>query len=195
VSATRGDADPGSFLQLATYEKGSYSPGAGLPRRALWYFVNESVFRSGYFPLSSLKRYLLRLFGASIGTNVVIKPHVNIKLPWRLAVGDDCWIGEEVWIDNLDQVTIGANSCISQGAYFCTGSHDPRQRTFPLITRPILIGNGVWIGARAVVLGGVTVEDNAVVGAGATVTKNVPGNHLVVGGPVRDLGDIRPVGL
>ncbi|QDT55839.1 Galactoside O-acetyltransferase [Caulifigura coniformis] len=194
MSAPHRDAHPESFLRLGTYEKGSYTPGAGLPRRVLWYLVNEFIFHSGYFPLSSLKRVLLRQFGASIGKRVVIKPHVNIKFPWRLSIGDYCWIGEEVWIDNLDAVTIGPNSCVSQGAYLCTGSHDPRQRSFPLITRPIVIGNGAWIGAHAVVLGGVTVEDNAVVGAGAIVNKNVPGNHLVVGSPVRDLGDVRPAG-
>ena len=188
-------ADPAStssFLQLGEYRNTGYTPGASLVCRVLWYVVNEAVFRTGWFPFSALKRALLRLFGATIGPGVVIKPHVNIKFPWRLAVGEQSWIGEEAWIDNLDRVSIGQNCCVSQGVYLCTGGHDPRQPSFPLVTRPIVIRDGVWVGARALVLGGVTIENNAVVAAGTTVNKNVAGNDLVVGAAGVSKGPVRP---
>ena len=61
--------------------------------------------KRSWFPISGFKRFLLRLFGAKIGKGVVIKPCVNIKYPWKLRIGNYVWIGENVWIDNLDTVT------------------------------------------------------------------------------------------
>lgn len=98
--------------------------GANSLVRICWYVFNILFFKNSLNPISSLKVLLLKLFGAKIGTGVVIKPGVNIKYPWKLSVGNDSWIGEEVWIDNLSQVTIGSSVTISQGALLLTGSHD-----------------------------------------------------------------------
>ncbi len=81
-------------------------------------------------------------------------------------MGDHCWIGQEAWIDNLDQVTLESDVCLSQGVYLCTGSHDHRSPTFELKTAPIVVKHGAWIAARAIVLGGAVVERGEVVGAG-----------------------------
>jgi putative colanic acid biosynthesis acetyltransferase WcaF len=124
--------------------------------------VNALVFDSWWFPVSAPKRALLRWFGAKIGAGVVIKPRVNIKYPWNLKVGDHTWIGEQVWIDSLAEISIGANVCISQGAYLLTGNHDYRDETFGLITRPIAIQDSAWIGAFAVVCPGVTIRRDSV---------------------------------
>ena len=67
---------------------------------------------------------MLTMFGARIGANVVLKPNIRVKFPWRLRIDDNSWVGQDVWIDNLAQVDIGSDTCISQGAYLCTGSHD-----------------------------------------------------------------------
>ena len=61
---------------------------------------------------------------------VVIKPNVKIKYPWNLYIGNNSWLGEKVWIDNLDIVSVGNNCCISQGAYLLTGNHDYRSEYF-----------------------------------------------------------------
>ena len=76
-----------------------------------WYLFNNLIFNS-FLPFSTLKVFLLRLFGAEIGRNVIIKPYVKIKYPWNLKIYDNCWIGEEVWIDNLADVVIKKNCCI-----------------------------------------------------------------------------------
>jgi len=120
-----------------------------------------------------------------MGTGVVIKSQVRIKYPWRLVVGDHCWIGQEVWIDNLADVQLGSHVCVSQRSYLCTGSHDHRQRTFDLITKPITVRNGAWLGAGCLVLGGVTVEANAIVAAGSVVTKDVAAATIVAGNPAK----------
>ena len=116
---------------------------------------------------------LLRMTGASVGAGVVIKPRVTIKYPWKLTVGDNSWIGEQVWIDNLDQVTIGAHVCISQGALLLCGNHDYKKPTFDLITGPIVLENGVWIGAKASVGPGVTCGSYSVLAMGSVATKNL----------------------
>jgi len=166
-SLAQRDSASSVVRNLAAYDNSNFDPGRGRVVRAVWYFLSLMAFESGWFPVSRLKRVLLRLFGAGVGRGVVIKPHVRIKYPWRLAVGDHCWIGEGAWIDNLAQVTLETDVCISQDAYLCTGSHDHRSPTFELRTDPILVKHGAWIAARAIVLGGAVVEQGEVVPAGA----------------------------
>ena len=173
------------WVSLAEYCDGGYKPGRSAIVRTLWYFVSLVVFESGWFPVYGMKRWLLRRFGASIGRGVVIKPHVRIKYPWRLRIGSHCWIGEEAWIDNLADVEIGDDACLSQGVYLCTGSHDHRRATFNLIVKPIIIEAQAWIAARAVLLPGVTIGCGAVVAAGSIVTKDVPAGVIAGGSAAR----------
>jgi len=169
---------------LAAYRNDGYSPGRGRVVRGLWYFVSLALFESGWFPVSAPKAWILRWFGASVGRGLVIRPGVRIKFPWRLHVGDDCWIGQDVWIDNLDQVTIASDVCISQGAYLCTGSHDHRSVLFELRTGPIEIGHGAWLAARCIVLRGVRIPPGTVIGAGSVVSpQGCQTETVVIGSP------------
>lgn len=185
VSASPLEPPAPSCVNLASFCNAFYDPGRGRLVRTLWYFVSLLFFESGWFPWSAAKRRLLRCFGARVGRGVVIKPQVRIKYPWRLTVDDHAWIGQEVWIDNLIDVAIGSHVCVSQRAYFCTGSHDHRRSTFDLITRPITIEPGAWVGAGAILLGGVTVEANAIAAAGSVVVEDVPAGTIVAGVPAR----------
>ncbi|MEZ6042912.1 MAG: putative colanic acid biosynthesis acetyltransferase [Planctomycetaceae bacterium] len=135
-----------------------------------WYFVSVLFVECAWNPLSSVRVWLLRLFGASIGDGVVIRPNVRVKYPWRLTIGNDCWIGRDVWIDNLDDVVLASDVCISQAAYLCTGSHDHRSATFELQTGPIRVGHGAWICCRAVLLKDVVVMPMEIVSANAVRT-------------------------
>ncbi len=135
---------------LSKYDNSWYNPG-GFLKRTIWYYVNVLFFINPLNPSSFLKKLLLKLFGASIGKGVVIKPGVNIKYPWKLKIDDYTWIGENVWIDNLDEVIIGKNCCISQGALLLCGNHDYKITTFDLIIGPITLEDGVWIGAQSTV--------------------------------------------
>ena len=180
--------DEESFVDLGAFSNPEYDPGRGKLIRTVWYFVSLLVFESGLLPVSGLKRRVLRWFGATIGEGLVIKPHVRIKFPWRLTIGNHCWIGQEVWIDNQADVSIGNHVCVSQRTYFCTGSHDHRSRTFDLITKPIRIGDGAWLGAGSMVLGGATVHSNAVVAGGSLVVKDVPASTIVGGNPAKPIG-------
>ena len=159
---------------LAAYDNSDFDPGRGIIVRTLWYYVSLTVFEHGWAPISGFKVWLLRMFGASIGRGFVLKPNVRIKFPWKLTVADDCWIGQDVWIDNLDQVTLESDVCISQGAYLCTGSHNHRSPTFELKTAPIHVKHGAWIAAKAILLQGAVIELGEVVPAGAVVGNRKP---------------------
>lgn len=142
---------------------------------------------------SGLKVALLKLFGAKLGQGVVIKPAVNIKYPWKLQIGDHSWIGEEAWIDNLSDVIIGRNVTISQGSFILTGSHDHRKETFDLITAPVLLEDGVWICAKAIVLGGVNCRSHSILSTNSVANKDLEPYTIYKGNPaiavkVRNLG-------
>ena len=179
--------------RLAWYDHTRHDPGRSRLVRALWYIVSLIVFESGWFPLSRAKSAILRLFGAHVGRGLVIKPNVRIKYPWRLTVGDHCWIGQECWIDNIAEVYLAEDVCLSQASYLCTGSHDHRRPEFDLIARPIHVGAGGWVGARAVLLPGVTVGRGSVVGAGAVVAANVEDGDVVAGNPAVPIRKAQPL--
>lgn len=168
---------------LSRYDNSWYDPGAGSIKRTLWYFVNVLFIKNHLNPIKGLKVRLLRLFGAKIGKDVVIKPGVNVKYPWLLSIGDYSWIGEDVWIDNLAQVTIGANCCISQGAMLLTGNHNYKLPTFDLMVRPIIIEEGAWVGAKCVVCPGITIGSHAVLSVGSIASSTILSNSIYKGNP------------
>lgn len=168
---------------LSNYTTGEYSPGRGKLIQACWYFVNILFFKNSLSVISSFKVSLLRMFGASVGRGVVIKPNVNIKYPWKLVIDDHSWIGEGVWIDNLADVTIGKNVCLSQGAMLLTGNHNYRKETFDLITKPITIEDGVWIGAKAVVCPGVLCKSHSILAVGSVANSELESYSIYQGNP------------
>jgi putative colanic acid biosynthesis acetyltransferase WcaF len=168
---------------LSAFNNDWYNPGAGALKRGMWYLTNILFFLNPMNPFSSLKRTLLRCFGAKIGHGVVIKPMVNIKYPWNLSIGHHSWIGEKVWIDNLTEVTIGSNVCISQGAMLLCGNHNYKKSTFDLMVGKITLEDGVWIGARATVCPGVTCKNHSVLTVGSIATKTLEAHGIYSGNP------------
>lgn len=148
-------------VDLSKYDNSWYNTGANTLKRTLWYFINILFIMNPLLPISCIKVWVLRMFGAEIGKNVVIKPSVNIKYPWNLKIGDNTWIGEKVWLDNLVQISIGSNCCISQGAMLLCGNHNYKKETFDLIVDTITIEDGCWIGAKAMVCPGVTMRTHS----------------------------------
>ena len=165
-------------MQLAKYQKTS-----GLAERPkyfvmLWMLFGEPLVRSS-IPGTKFRMLLLRLFGAKIGGDVVIKPRVQIKYPWKLSIGDNSWIGERVWIDNLAEVSIGHDVCVSQGAYLCTGSHDWSRPTFDLVIKPIILEAHSWVCAKAIIGPGSVLGQGAVVGLGCVFSGRLKPWHIM----------------
>ena len=169
---------------LSKYDNTWYNPGNKVVC-VLWYFVNVVFFVSHIIPLSGLKVWLLKLFGAKVGLSVVIKPGVNIKYPWKLVIGDYSWIGEDVWIDNLDQVIIGSNVCISQGAMLLCGNHNYKKTTFDLMVNEIILEEGVWLGAKSIVCSGVTCKTHAILSAGSIANIDLEPYTIYQGNPAK----------
>jgi putative colanic acid biosynthesis acetyltransferase WcaF len=166
------EAPDNQWVRLDRFDARKFDRGRSRIVEALW-LICGGLFVSSGLPGSLLRVLILRAFGARIAPGVVIKPHVRIKFPWRLSIGAHTWIGEDVWIDNLAQVSIGAQCCISQAAYLCTGSHNWSKETFDLVTKPIVIEDGAWICAKATIGPGVRVGEGAVLALGSVATRNL----------------------
>jgi putative colanic acid biosynthesis acetyltransferase WcaF len=165
---------------LSSFEVGSYKAGPKW-KVLTWYFVNYFIIASVLPWPYRFKTFLLRSFGAKVGKRLVIKTLVRIKNPWRLNIGDNCWIGESVWIDNLENVSIGNNVCISQGAMLLTGNHDYTLSNFPYRLGGIIIEDGVWIGAKSVVCPGVICKSHSVLTVNSVASKKME-NYMVYSG-------------
>lgn len=152
-------------------------------RRLLWLLVNNTLFR--VVP-SFARNGLLRLFGAHIGKSLVYRT-VDIYDPANFSVGNMACIGPHVEIYCKDKVSIGDNSVISQRAYVCTGSHEVQSSVMALKTKPIYIGNDVWVASRAIILPGSNLGEGSVVAAGAVVAKSVSAWTIVGGNPAVEI--------
>ena len=131
------------------------------------------------------RRLLLRLFGAVIGKGVHVLPSCKVWQPWKLTMGDYSCLSENVDCYSVDQITIGDQVVVSQGAFLCCASHDITSPIMELTYKPIVIASQAWIAARAFIGPGVTVGEGAVVGACAVVTKDVEPWTVVAGNPAR----------
>ena len=171
--------------QLNKFTNNWYTSGASKPKMLLWYFVNLMFFTSRWLPVSAIKVALLRIFGAQVGSGVVIKPAVNIKYPWRLKIGNHVWIGEQVWIDNLENVEIGDHVCISQGAMLLCGNHNYKKSTFDLMVGKIILEEGTWIGAQTVVCPGVVCKSHAILTVGSVATSELKAYTIYQGNPAK----------
>jgi putative colanic acid biosynthesis acetyltransferase WcaF len=166
---------------LSKFNNAWYQPGSRV-RRALWYVVHELFICTGH-PFGSLRIMLLRLFGAEVGKGVVVKPRVRVKYPWKLKVGANTWIGEDVWIDNLGVTSVGANCCLSQGAMLLCGNHDYKSSTFDLMVGDITLEDGVWIGAKSVVCPGVICKSHSVLAVGSVASAHLEAYSIYRGNP------------
>ena len=174
-----------SDVSLARFDNSWYRPGRGVFLQTTWFFLGLPALRCSLLPSSAMRRVLLRAFGAKVGRNVVIKPGTRVKYPWRLSIGDNSWIGEECWIDNLADVSIGNDVCISQAAYICTGNHDRSDPAFGLVVKPVTLRDGSWIGARVTVCPGVEFGEGAMATAGSVVTRSIAPWEIHAGNPAR----------
>jgi putative colanic acid biosynthesis acetyltransferase WcaF len=149
--------------------------------RALWGVVWALLFRPTPRPLHAWRRLLLRAFGARIGKGARVYAGAKIWAPWNLSMGEHSVLGDAVDCYAVDRIEIGAHAVVSQYAHLCAATHDIDRPDFPLVTRPIRIGAGAFVGP------GVTIGDGAVVGARAVVMRDVAPRAVVAGNPARVL--------
>lgn len=157
--------------------------------RVLWNVVWLLLFRPT--PRGNLFRSwriaLLKIFGANVKWSSNVLPSCRVWQPWRLTMGEYTCLSENVDCYSVDEIIIGDQTTVSQGAKLCTAGHDITSRIMELNTQPIVIRSNSWIAAWSIVLPGVTIGEGAVVAAGAVVTKDVEPWTVVGGNPAKVL--------
>jgi len=153
----------------------------------LWWLVQDTIFAWSPQFLYAWRRFLLRLFGASIGLDVLIRPTVRVTFPWKLSVGDYSWIGDHVELYTLGEINIGAHCVISQRSYLCTGSHDYSKPGFDIFARPIHIADQVWLAGDVFIAPGVTIGEGTLVGLRSTVFSDLPAGMICFGNPAEPI--------
>ena len=158
----------------------------------LWWLVEAVLFAWSPQFMYGWRRFLLRLFGARIGKQVLIRPTARVTYPWKVSIGDYSWIGDDVVLYSLGEIRIGAHTVISQGSYLCTGSHDYAKPAFDIFAEPIIIDDEVWIATHVFVAPGVRVGRGSVVGVRSMVLEDLPAGKLCYGSPAKPRKD-RPL--
>jgi len=165
------------------FDKSQFTRGRPKAVEVAWYFTKVIFFLSAWPWPSAVKIRLLRAFGCRVGSGVVIKPRVNIHFPWKLTIGDYCWIGELTEVLNLESVALEDHSTLSHGVYLAAAGHDSSSASMAYKNRAIRIGRSAWVTSHAFIGPGVTVGEGAVIGAGAVVLTNVEPHAVMVGNP------------
>ncbi|MCC5877858.1 MAG: putative colanic acid biosynthesis acetyltransferase [Candidatus Sumerlaeia bacterium] len=155
----------------------------------LWEVVRLLLFRPTPKPLYMWRAWLLKLFGAKIRGTVFVASSARIKIPWNLEMDHRACLGHDVNVYNLGRVRLGRACTVAQEVMLCGGTHDLTTRRLPLMTGDIDIMQDVFVGARALILPGVTLGEGSVVGAGAVVTSDVKSMAIVAGNPAKVIGE------
>src|SRR5262245_42534873 len=181
-----GGADP--------YLRPAFSIGNRL-RRAFWACSWFLLFRFTPVPCFRWRSMLLRAFGATIGPNNFIYPSAWIFAPWLMKTGAVVTIGRGAAIYNPGGVMLAHHSIVSQNAYVCGATHDYDAPEFPFQSKGIVLGPYSWIGARAIVLPGVTLGEGSVLGAGSVTARSLDPWWVYAGNPARRIKPRRNPGL
>ena len=155
--------------------------------RIIWNIAYLCIFKYSIRPFHAWRRIILRCFGAKVGIGVHVYPKVSIWAPWNLELGDYCGIGNGATLYSQGKISIGKKTVISQGVQLCTGTHDYTQKGFPLVTKPIIVGDNVWIASDSFIHPGITIGDGAVIGARSVVNKNMPAWMVCSGHPCKSI--------
>lgn len=149
-------------------------------------FLINHIFKGTRF--FSIKRYLLRFAGVKIGCNSKIVGPIDFGSVIDITIGDNCWIGKNVFFDGNGTVVIGNNVDIAPHVVFCTGGHivsNSFRRAGSGVSYHIKVCNGVWIGTRVTLLGDITLDKGIVVAAGSVVKNNFEADVLLAGIPAK----------
>lgn len=153
----------------------------------VWWLVQATLFACSPQFMYGWRRWLLTLFGAKVGAAVLIRPSAKITYPWKVKIGSNSWVGDDVVLYSLGEIEIGENAVISQRSYLCAGSHDYTQSDFPIYAKRICIGNQAWLATDVFVSPGVSIGDGVVVGARSSVFHDLPQNMVCVGSPAKPI--------
>jgi putative colanic acid biosynthesis acetyltransferase WcaF len=172
-------------VNLRNYHQDNYDRGKNGVYVLVWWFIQSTIFRFSLHNMYSFRNMILRIFGAKIGRGVKIRASANFTYPWKVEVGHNTWIGDNVKLYSLDKIIIGSNCVVSQESYLCTGSHNITDPYFGLVTKPIIIQDGAWVASDVFIYPGVIIGEMGVAAARSTVLNNIPNNEVHAGSPAK----------
>lgn len=154
-------------------------------RMTAWWMVEALFFRPSLHKMNRFRCFLLRCFGAQVGEGTFIHSKARIWFPWNLKIGRNGGIGFDALIYNLGKVEIGDYATVSQRVHINTASHDYSEPEFPLVTRPVSIAAGAFVGTDSYIGWGVHIGKMTVIGARSVVVSDQPDFYVCVGHPCK----------
>lgn len=143
----------------------------------------------GHIPSHVIRKVIYRSAGICIGKGSTIHMWANFFQPGNISIGADTIIGDHVFLDGRKKIVIGSHTDIASEVMIYNSEHDLESNAFQAKTEPVVIGDYVFIGPRAIILPGIRVGNGAVVAAGAVVTKDVDDFKIVAGVPAKVIGE------
>jgi putative colanic acid biosynthesis acetyltransferase WcaF len=151
----------------------------------IWALINSSIFLYSPFFARKFRVFLIKMFGGNVDYSCSISRRAKIDYPWNLSMGYQSSISDNSWIYCMDKITIGKKCCISKNVFILTGAHSVNSRNFDLITKPVYIGDGVWVSTRATILPGIKLSNYTVIGANSVVTRDTEEFDILAGNPAK----------
>ena len=145
-----------------------------------------------YLPPEKIRKLFFRLIGKKTDESFLLFPPFYTDCGKNITVGKNVFINSGCCFQDQGGITIGDGALIGHQVVLATLNHDLNpERRKSMKAAPIVIGKNVWIGAHATVLAGVCIGDNAVIAAGAVVTKDVPPLTVVAGIPAKTVNSVK----
>lgn len=153
----------------------------------LWWLFQSTLFGLSPQFMYGWRRWLLRLFGAKVGENVLIRPTVRITYPWKLTIGEYSWVGDNAVLYSLGDINIGKHVVISQKSYLCAASHDYTKLSFDIFALKLTIEDQVWLAADVYIAPGIRIGRGCLVGARSSVFSDMPSGMICMGSPAKPI--------
>lgn len=134
----------------------------------------------------TLRYPFYKLILGELGRDVTFYGRVRFIRPYNVTIGDGCWINERVVFLAREQIVLGKAVNVARETIFLTATNTVDDgKASGHIGKPVQIGDNVWIGARSIILPGVSIGENSIIGAGTVVPKDIPANVVAVGNPAK----------
>jgi maltose O-acetyltransferase len=164
---------------------------------AFWYDLNFVVFNyvMNLFPddllsNSYIRPFIARIFGLKRGKDCQIRKGIYFEGQRKMILGRNVFLNRQSYFDAEGGIKIGNNVRFGPQTMLITGNHEigeSQMRAGEIKSKPIVIGDGCWLGARITVTAGVTIGEGSIVSAGAVVQRSMPANSLIAGNPARPI--------
>ena len=175
-------------MELNRYDQSWFDRGRPAAVVMLWHTISRTLYRLPIHNAHGFRAALLRLFGAKVGQGVMLRPTSEVTYPWKVVIGDNTWLDDEVVLYSLGEITIGSNCVLSRRTFISTGNHRADDPAFGLVVKPCVIEDGVWLQADCFVGQGLTIGRNTLVRARSSVFRSVPPSSVCEGTPAKVVG-------